>query len=262
MNHLSTQSEKNMDQPICILGALREEINGIRRAMSVDEQLKAGRADVWKGSWEETPIVLVRTGVGKDCASHALQKVLKLVNPSLILSIGYAGGLDPELNVGDIVIADRVLEDTHSDKGIGYTIGKLSCIESLTPPDGVTIHRGPLVTVVKPAANAESKLELGTRHGAIAVDMETSVLIAHATAENISFLSVRAISDTVDQSLVDVDPFIDENGEVSTLKAGWYVATHPQTIPHLISLRQQSQKATKNMTDFLRVFLAESRHLR
>ncbi|HJL72245.1 MAG TPA: hypothetical protein QGI40_00145, partial [Nitrospinaceae bacterium] len=169
-----------MDQPICILGALREEINGIRRAMSVDEQLKAGQADVWKGNWEGTDIALVRTGVGKDCALNGLKEVLKLVNPSLILSIGYAGGLDSKLKVGDIVIADRVLEDTHSSQGTGYTIDPdwLSRVEALTPPDGVTLHRGPLVTVEEPAVNPDSKRELGKRHRAIAVDMETSVLIA------------------------------------------------------------------------------------
>ncbi|MDP7557149.1 MAG: hypothetical protein QF687_04620 [Nitrospinaceae bacterium] len=246
-----------MDQPICILGALREEINGIRRAMSVEEQIKAGRADAWKGNWEGASIALVRTGVGKDCALNALEEVLKLVNPSLILSIGYAGGLDSKLKVGDIVVADRVFDDAHSNRGIGYTIGSdlLARVEALSSSDEFSLHRGPLVTVDEPAADPESKRMLGTRHGAIAVDMETSVLIARTTERNIPFLSVRAISDTADQSLVDVSSFIGEDGEVSKLKAGWYVATHPQTIKTFISLGVQSQKATRNMTGFLRVFL-------
>ena len=49
-----------MDQPIFILGALREEINLIRKLMIVKEQFKAGHADVWIGSWEGVSIVLVR----------------------------------------------------------------------------------------------------------------------------------------------------------------------------------------------------------
>lgn len=251
-----------MDRPICILGALREEINGIRRAMSVEEQFKAGRADVWMGNWAGVRIALVRTGVGKDCALNALEEVLNRVNPSIILSIGYAGGLDPKLKVGDIVVADRVLEDTQSNRGIGYTIGSdlLSHVEALPPPDGVTLHRGPLVTVDEPVTDPESKRALGTRHGAIAVDMETSVLIARATGEQIPFLSIRAISDTADQSLVDVSSFIGDDGEVSKLKAGWYVATHPQTIKHFISLRNQSQKATRNLTDLLGGYLRTLHH--
>ncbi|MBT5986530.1 MAG: hypothetical protein HOG74_08055, partial [Nitrospina sp.] len=99
-----------MDQPIFILGALREEINLIRKLMIVKEQLKAGHADAWVGSWEGVSIVLVRTGMGKDCALSGLKGVLSRTVPALVLSIGYAGGLDLRLKVGDLVVADKVLE--------------------------------------------------------------------------------------------------------------------------------------------------------
>ena len=99
-----------MDQPIFILGALQEEINQIRKLMIVKEQLKIGHVDVWVGSWEGVSIVLVRTGMGKDCALRALKEVLSRTVPALVLSIGYAGGLDLRLKVGDLVIADKILE--------------------------------------------------------------------------------------------------------------------------------------------------------
>ena len=72
-----------MDRLICILGALREEINLIRGQMTVDEQFKVGRADAWSGNWEGVRIILVRTGIGKDCALSALEKVLSRANPFL-----------------------------------------------------------------------------------------------------------------------------------------------------------------------------------
>ena len=97
-----------MDQLICILGALREEINLIRGQMTVDEQLKLGQADAWIGNWEGGRIILVRTGIGKDFALCALEKVLNRLNPSLILSIGYAGGLNLKLKVGDVVLYIQV----------------------------------------------------------------------------------------------------------------------------------------------------------
>ena len=78
--------------------------------MIVKEQLKAGHADVWVGVWEGVPIVLVRTGMGKECALDSLKKVLSTTYPSLVLSIGYAGGLDSKLKVGDLVIADKIVE--------------------------------------------------------------------------------------------------------------------------------------------------------
>ena len=71
-----------MDQPIFILGALREEINLIRKLMIVKEQLKAGHADAWVGSWEGVSIVLVQTGMGKDCALSVLKEVLGRTVPA------------------------------------------------------------------------------------------------------------------------------------------------------------------------------------
>ena len=250
-----------MDQPVLILGALREEIAGIRGRMLVEDQFKAGHGDVWSGTWENRSIVLVRTGVGKKCANKVLEDVLHRVEPSLILSTGYAGGLSHDLNVGDLVVADRVLDDSaESFSGEELSAAApdrqwLDQVKGLNPSGRFSIHYGTLLTVSGVVADSSVKLQLGSRCGALAVDMETSVLLTGAGEKNIPFLSIRAVSDTADQSLADVSSLVGKDGTVSKLKAGWYVATHPQTIPHFISLRQQSQKATRNLTDFIRALL-------
>ena len=250
-----------MDQPVLILGALREEIAGIRGKMLVEDQFKAGHGDVWSGTWENRSIVLVRTGVGKKCANKVLEDVLHRVEPSLILSTGYAGGLSHDLNVGDLVVADRVLDDSaESFSGEELSAAApdrqwLDQVKGLNPSGRFSIHYGTLLTVSGVVADSSAKLQLGSRCGALAVDMETSVLLTGAGEKNIPFLSIRAVSDTADQSLADVSSLVGKDGTVSKLKAGWYVATHPQTIPHFISLRQQSQKATRNLTDFIRTLL-------
>jgi len=250
-----------MDQPVLILGALREEIAGIRGGMLVEDQFKAGHGDVWSGTWENRSIVLVRTGVGKKCANKVLEDVLHRVEPSLILSTGYAGGLSHDLNVGDLVVADRVLDDSaESFSGEELSAAApdrqwLDQVKGLNPSGRFSIHYGTLLTVSGVVADSSAKLQLGSRCGALAVDMETSVLLTGAGEKNIPFLSIRAVSDTADQSLADVSSLVGKDGTVSKLKAGWYVATHPQTIPHFISLRQQSQKATRNLTDFIRTLL-------
>ena len=252
-----------MDRLVFVLGALREEINLIRGQMTVDEQFKVGRADAWSGNWEGVRIILVRTGIGKDCALSALEKVLSRANPSLILSIGYAGGLDPKLKVGDVILADHVLEIKTGLTNVGsYPIDlkRLKSLEGLACPKKIVVHRGILITVNQVVDKSSAKQELGSRYNALAVDMETAPLVAHATHNNLSFLSVRAVSDTVEQSLVDVSSFISDDGEASKLKAGWYAMTHPHRIKSFISLRMQSQQATRNMTEFIGVFMRTYRY--
>ena len=247
-----------MDRLICILGALREEINLIRGQMTVDEQFKFGKADAWAGKWEGTRIVLVRTGVGQNFALKALEKVLNQVNPSLILSIGYAGGLDPKLKVGDVVFSDHVLRVDRALNDVGsyrIEIKKADFFEKLTCPEKIVVHKGKLITADQVIGDPAVKKKLGSRYNALAVDMETAALVAHAVEKNITIFPIRAISDTAEQSLVDVSSFISGDGEVSKLQTGWYAVTHPYTIKNFISLHRQSQLATLNLTEFVGFFI-------
>ena len=116
-------------------------------------------------------------------------------------------------------------------------------------------YKGTLLTVNQVISDSSAKQELGSSHKALAVDMETSSLIGHCIEKQIPFVSVRAISDTMEQSLINTSSFADGEGRVSKIKAGWYAATHPHAIKHLISLRSQSQKATANLTEILGIFL-------
>jgi adenosylhomocysteine nucleosidase len=247
-----------MKEPIFILGALREEISQIRKLMIVKEQLKAGHADVWVGVWEGIRIVLVRTGMGKECALDSLKKVLSKRYPALVLSIGYAGGLDSKLKVGDLVIADKIVEidqATPFAKSFPVNSQQEDLFKMLTFQKKLMIYKGTLLTANQVISGSSAKQELGSSHKALAVDMETSSLIAHCIEKKIPFVSVRAISDTMEQSLINTNSFVDSEGKISKIKAGWYAATHPHVIKNLISLRSQSQKATANLTEFLGVFL-------
>ena len=127
--------------------------------------------------------------------------------------------------------------------------------ERLTSQKKIMIYKGTLLTVNQVISNSSAKQELGSAHKALAVDMETSSLIGHCIEKQIPFVSVRAISDTMEQSLINTSSFVDGEGKVSKIKAGWYAATHPHAIKNLISLRSQSQKATANLTEILGVFL-------
>jgi adenosylhomocysteine nucleosidase len=226
--------------------------------MIVKEQLKRGRADVWSGTWNNASIILVRTGMGKDSALSALKEALSLTVPSLILSIGYAGGLDLKLKVGDLVLADKILEINQAislSKTYSLDPKQLDLFERLDSNKKIIIYRGTLITVNQVIADSSAKQELGASHKALAVDMETSSLISYAIENKIPFVSVRAISDTMEQSLINISSVVDDGGKVSKIKAGWYAVTHPSVIKSFMSLRIQSQKATTNLTEFVGAFL-------
>ncbi len=251
---------------ICILGAVKQELSGIKRRMRVEEHIKLGRADAWKGTWQGQQVVLVRTGIGKAPAVEALRRAVETFHPSLIISTGYAGAADPDLKIGDLVVADRVL-DIQSGSGTDFSSrqpvneiptdpGWAEKAVNLPGPDGATVLRGGLLTVDAPVCDPQKKRAAGDLYSVLAVEMESAAMIVVAGEKKVPFLSVRSISDTVEEELIDVTPFIGADGEVSNLKAGWHVFTHPGKIGNVLNMRDHARRATETLTDFLESLLS------
>lgn len=245
-----------MEHSICIIGALKDEIAGIKGRMTVHESCPAGSGRAFIGVWHHRRVILVRSGIGRRRAEEALEAIALNHSLSEVVSIGFAGGLIPCLHLGDLVIADAVHEPPPEP---GHEISDLIPVDgvlvekamSLSFPFDMPRRKGKLVTVDQPLCLPWEKQKLAERLAAVAVEMETSALLRLALAQELPFLSVRAISDTVDHELVDFSHCIDGDGEVNKVKAGWHVITHPGLIPQVTELRRAAQTAAKNLTCFV-----------
>jgi adenosylhomocysteine nucleosidase len=107
----------------------------------------------------------------------------------MILSIGLAGALSPELTVGDVVIASLA-----ADEGRGKLAERL---HGLLP----TARLGTIVGQDLPAATLADKQQLYAATGALAVDMESHVAARVAAAHGLPFAAIRAISDDAGRTL-------------------------------------------------------------
>ena len=226
-----------MEKRIAIIGAIKDEIAGIKKEMRITNTLRWPTGNAFAGTWRDAPIVLVRSGMGCDRARRALAEIAGKYTLKRIISIGYAGALDPSLKVGDVVVADQVVKSYSLD---GELLG--------TMPE---VARGTLLTVDQVVATPPEKKALREKYSAVAVDMETFALAEETQARNLSFASVRAITDTADQELIDCGHLVEADGEVSKLKAGWHVLTHPGDLKGMIDLGQHAKTATASLTEFL-----------
>jgi adenosylhomocysteine nucleosidase len=239
-----------MNDCIAIFGAVKEEISGIKQSMNISDHVRLGKTSAWPGKWGKQSIVLVRSGVGRERAEDATLQVIDHFQPRALISIGYAGAVQPELNVGDLVIPDTIIEE----KGKGeYSPDSdwLNRAKNVPCRDGFKAVLGGLLTVDNVIHDSVSKKELGKSYSVQAVEMETSAIAKVAEAKDVPLLSLRVISDRLDQEILDSSSFLGSDGEISTLKAGWYVLTHPSSFKNALSLRTQTQIATQVMTRFL-----------
>lgn len=245
-----------MEPGIAIIGAIKDEIAGIKHEMRITDTLRWPTGNAFAGEWQGVPLVLVRSGMGRDRARRALMEVAGRYSLKEVISIGYAGALDPTLEVGDLVVADTVVAEDSSrpdETAKRYSLNK----EVFNIVAGV---RGRvLLTVDRVAATPEEKKRLREQYSAVAVDMETSALAGEAEARGLAFISVRAITDTADQALIDCSHLVGENGDVSKVKAGWHVLTHPGDLKGMIALGQHAKIATANLTEFLKPYFISRR---
>lgn len=124
-------------------------------------------------------------GVTGHRSAQALERHLEIARPELILSAGFAGALQPDVPPGTVVVGSNFTDPVVMD-------ALRECPNLLA---------GDLVTVTSILSSADAKRKLGAESGALAADMETAHLHDIAKREGTPFLSLRAISDSVDQDL-------------------------------------------------------------
>ena len=244
-----------MNETIAILGAVTEEIAGIKREINISDRVRLDKSEAWFGKYQGRNIVLVRTGVGRKRAQNATQQVIDKFNPEVIISMGYAGALTEGLNVGDMFVASTILSPESDSNSFEMDDPKnlkwLELAKNTPPPENVKLKIGRLITVDMVVHTPKVKKELGSRFRAEAVEMETLEIALLARVNKIAFISIRGISDAVNHELIDCSSFLGSDGELSKLRAGWYVLTHPKSLKNAFSLRSNTQIATQNLTDFI-----------
>jgi adenosylhomocysteine nucleosidase len=130
-----------------------------------------------------------------------------------VISVGIAGGLDPALAPGDVIVATGVSAPDHRHTASSFVAHRLHARLSDHPKRVVMAElAGVDSAVVSPGA----KRDLRRATGALAVDMESHVAAAFAAHHGLPFAAVRVICDPAHRGLPDlVATALRPNGKIS-----------------------------------------------
>jgi adenosylhomocysteine nucleosidase len=190
----------------------------------------------------------METGVGRASVSRALDWLFakpKLddvaYEPTLLIYAGFAGAATADLHVGDIVLADEVL-DEHG-RSWHTTWPKKLPEEPWNPP----LRRGRLITTDQLAHDPRQKRAFFEKHQAIAIDMESAEFAARCSREGVPFACVRAISDEVDTPLSPNLVSLLSGGSASPFRVMRMLLRHPGMLPELLRLGRDTKRASEQL---------------
>jgi adenosylhomocysteine nucleosidase len=236
--------------PPCHVGvvfALALEAGSFEDRLAGKIAVRGSQFTAWQGGLNGRGVVVMHAGPGQLNAAAATTALILGHRPRWVISAGLAGGLHPSLKRGDVIMPDFILDEDGHRLAIDFRISHQQ--QSATPG----LHVGPLLTIDHVAFKPAQKRQLGQRHGALAVDMETLAVAEICRREKQRFLAVRVISDAVDDELpADVEHLMTRNTLARKIgaAAGTFVR-RPSTVKELWKLRETVLMCAKTLGGFL-----------
>ena len=214
---------------ILIVAALAEELaTGLNLCTRREKQRRPGLS-LWTGEYRGRTAQFLKLGIGPHRAAAELSAALATLKPNAVLNIGYAGALDPALELGDIVIGTRA--DLLSSESRGAPLDRLGLEGSwpLCAADellgkalscGLRARAGIVLTSRWVMGAPEHKRILFDRFGAAVVDMETAALARVAAAASVPLGCARAVSDRAQDDFLAFLSYDPETGAVRRAARG------------------------------------------
>ncbi len=140
---------------------------------------------------EEATVLVHLAGPGADRAARAA-RALVAEGSEALMSLGVAGGLDPALAAGTVVLSDRLVGPDRSVLGADAE-WRDRLLRAAN--DRMVITIGDIACTDRPLRDAGEKASLHEATGAVALDMESFAVAGVARDAGIPFLAVRAIAD-------------------------------------------------------------------
>lgn len=226
-------------RPVAIVSAMAEELAALLvEARDVTVQTHAGRR-FHVGTLHGAPVVLVLCGIGKVAAALTTTLLAERYAPQALVFTGVAGGLGDGVRVGDVVVAEALLQHDMDASPLfprfevpltgrsrfgtdaALTAALVTAAQALgdTAP---ALHRGLVISGDRfVSAAAECSALLQVLPEALAVEMEGAALAQVCHDLGLPFAVLRTISDRADDSAhVDFTQFIQVAAQASAAIVG------------------------------------------
>lgn len=185
--------------PRVMLPATDYVVHQIHKHLKLDSYGKTG-----KGQYNNTPISVVSSGIGGPMAAMVME-ALKRAKVKYIIRVDYCGALSPDVMIGDIVLCTAAicgdgttphyLNTTNIVNKIEADPQLIAIIRNELKCHKIPFHEGMVWTHDALFREPLSLLENARSQGAIAIDMETSIVFTLGELFGIPTASILLVTD-------------------------------------------------------------------
>lgn len=218
---------------IGIIGAMHEEIVELKGILKNIEEKEIAGMLFMKGKLNSKDVVLVESGIGKVNAAICTTILINEFKSEKIIFTGVAGGVNPILNVGDIVISKDLIQHDVDVTAFGCRHGEIPRMDNyIFEADEIlaekaynaakylfkdkNIVKGRVLSGDQFVSSAEKTKWFQEIFNGDCVEMEGASVAHVCYLFKIPYIVIRSISDKADHSAgVDFNTFKHEAARVS-----------------------------------------------
>jgi adenosylhomocysteine nucleosidase len=204
------------ERPLALVGAMVEETDPLLAAAVGVVAERVGPFVLHRARLDGVPVLLATCGIGKVQAAALTQALLDR-GAAAVLFTGVAGGVDPTLRVGDLVVASDALQHDVDVTALGYAPGQMpgydavrwvadaelrdrvaAAARGVAAAEGVRVVVGTVASGDRFVADPQDVAHLRSAFGAACAEMEGAAMAQVCAAWGAPWAIVRSVSDTAD----------------------------------------------------------------
>lgn len=200
-----------------VIGAMEEEVAKLKEMMADVKVQHIASMEFYQGTLEGKEVVVVKSGIGKVNAAVCAQILVDCFQVSALVNTGIAGSLRKEIDIGDVVLSEDLVQHDMDAVAFSYPLGQVprmdvfsfsadpdlialakECCQKVNPEIG--IHVGRILSGDQFIASKEKKEWMTEIFGGDCCEMEGAAIAQTAYLNKVPFVIIRAISDKADDS--------------------------------------------------------------
>ena len=215
---------------IAIMGAMPEEVAPLLERVENVKKVDYANNSYYEATYKGKELVIAYSKIGKVFSSLTAATLLEKFACSTLLFSGVAGAINPELKIGDLIIADKLCQHDLDISIFGHDFGYVpegakfvesdetlrAIAKEVASKNNLSVIEGTIATGDQFVASNERKEFISTNFQADALEMEGASVAVVCDALDVPFFILRAISDTAnDDAGVDFDEFMVGSAKIS-----------------------------------------------